>query len=117
LSRLLAIAIALLALAAIALLVVRPARVIEANAASLASSIGDETDARTARCEEVQSGRANGSAWRCEVVEPAGSGQATRTYAIHVDEWGCWDASVSAPANRTRPSACIWLLDYVEFLD
>lgn len=114
-SRLLAIAVAVLALGAIALLVVRPARVVGMSGASLAQSIGDELDAHFEECSEVPGGRRTETAWRCSTGRP-GSGSEGTSYAVEADVWGCWEAQ-RLGGGRRGPSACVSALDYVDFLD
>jgi hypothetical protein len=115
LSRLLAIAVALLALAAIALLAIRPARVVGVSGASLAHSIEDELDAHFEECSEVPGGRQTKTAWRCSTGRP-GSGSEGTSYAVEADGWGCWEAQRLGGGDR-GPSACVSALDYADFLE
>ena len=114
-SRLLAIAVALLALAAITLLVVRPARVVEVSGSSLAQSIEDELDAHFEECSEVPGGRRAETAWRCSTGRP-GSGSEGTSYAVEVDGWGCWEAQRLGAGGRGL-FACVSALDYADFLE
>lgn len=113
----------LAALAAIALMVARPARVVGVDDAALASSLRQQVDAGTARCEAAHDEGGEKTAWRCALARitiGGGGDEASGTYVVEATEWGCWAATrtgVGAPGLPRKLSACIWLADYVRVLD
>jgi hypothetical protein len=112
-GRLVAVVVVLASLAAIALLVVRPARVIGVNGDALQTSLEGElptagSSPAKARCTEAS----RGAAWRCDELSHSIS------YEVRVDDWGCWHGEhvgglLSGPAPQ-RVSGCIWLLDFLD---
>jgi hypothetical protein len=108
-----------LAVSLIALLVIRPARIVGVAEGELASSVARHAGTETGGCEEVQGGRPAETAWRCHVEDE--EGDVTALYAVEAGEWGCWDAKrIEAARGADAPdalSACIWLRDYVRVLD
>jgi hypothetical protein len=114
----LALGVGLLAIGAIALMVVRPARVVGVTKDSIGSSIRHEADATGSRCESVPGGRPDETAWRCRVVAltDGGSSSITTEYALQATEWGCWEGQRIASRGGQSPrelSSCIWLADHV----
>jgi len=100
-----------LSLAAIALLVARPARVVGVSEGTLADSLRAEMGAERTSCLEIEGGRASGTVWRCTAGR-------TALYAIQVDDWGCWKAErLRRGTGERRLEACIWLGDFVPVLD
>jgi hypothetical protein len=125
---LLAVVLVALSLAAIAFVVVRPARLIGVDDRSISDSLVAEADATDGQCKPVPGGRANETAWRCKIARTQnGSGGASSTYNAQVDEWGCWEAhrvettaakkTIVATRFPADPSACILLYDYIHFTD
>jgi len=105
----LAIVIALLALAAIALLVMRPARVTGVSQNALEASVGRTLGSTlTPTCDELR-----GERWSCVAAE---SGEERGAYLITIDDWGCWQAKApdSTRAGATPPEACISVRDFID---
>jgi hypothetical protein len=104
---LLALLVLLLALAGIAVVLARPARIIGVSSKPLAASLAAEVnDPPEVSCGET------GDGWRCRVGRSEdGRGVG---YSLDVDDWGCWDARATGPGGRFFPtaSACIWVIDY-----
>jgi len=88
--------VALLCLAAIALMCLRPARVVGVGEAPLAHSLRSAADANgKSACEE---GGADGR-WTCSVADepdPSSGQRPVAIYAVDVSDWGCWDAKLLA---------------------
>jgi len=100
-----------LALAAIALLVARPARVVGVSEGPLADSLLAELDAERTDCLEIEGGRPAGTVWRCTAGR-------TALYAIQADDWGCWKGErLRRDTVERRPQGCIWLGDFVPVLE
>ena len=117
---LLALLLMIAALGAIALLVVRPARVVGVSGDPLAASLDGELRAEhEGECEEIEGGRAEGTVWRCalSLTEGRGSPEAVREFTLEVSEWGCWKAQEAAPEAGKRLEDCVWLADYVDLFD
>ena len=102
----------MLALAAVALLVGRPARVLGVSEDVLAESLAAQVDDPPAfGCTEAARG------WRCRVQRSEGR-EGGIVYAIDVNDWGCWRGRAIGPAGRfPAPSGCIWAIDYVRLLN
>ena len=120
----LAAGLALVALAGIAFIIARPARILGVKSGSLGDSLVYEFDADSGKCQKLEGARLDETAWRCElfVVPPGGSGQLGASYSVRADDWGCWDAerveSAGAGARLAdTDSACIILFDYIHILD
>ena len=83
------LAVALLSIAAIALIVFRPARVTGTSEKSLAYSLRRANDAgQTGRC------KGDDDRWRCTVFTSGGTDGSgvPSVYSVDVDGWGCWSA-------------------------
>lgn len=115
-GRLVAVLVALASLAAIAVLIVRPARVIGVGSGALETSLEQElpeagSNAGKARCTEER----REHEWRCDELGHSVS------FEVRVDDWGCWKAEhvggLPADPWPRRASSCIWLADYVHLLD
>jgi hypothetical protein len=112
----------LIALAGIALLVARPARVVGVDPDALNAALARALDASEGgRCSEMPSGRPEQAVYRCTVKDTteSGSSRTKETYLASVSDWGCWEAEASEPPKgtlRARGSGCIWLRDYVDVL-
>jgi hypothetical protein len=99
-----AIVIVVAALGAIALLVVRPVRLTGVSTDALEASLKRTLDGPLApTCEELRGDRR-----RC-IAATGDSGR--RSYAVHVDGWGCWEART--PGEDAHES-CIWARDFVD---
>lgn len=107
---LLAVLIGVASVAAVAITVMRPARVIETDRDALANSLESELDGPEARCRRAPSEGDN--LWTCSVeTEDSGpGGPGAATYELRVSDWGCWE---TAGAGRNQLEDCIWLMDYV----
>jgi hypothetical protein len=108
--------VALASLAAIAALIVRPARVIGVGSDALETSLEEElpeagSNAGKARCTEER----REHAWRCDELSHSVG------FEVRVDDWGCWKAErvggLLPESWPRRASSCIWLADYVHILD
>ena len=99
-GKLLAGALVILAIAAIAVLAYRPARIIGANEKSVAYSLRQEADSPEAACREKA-----GDAFDCAVKGSKPS--ATSAYRVDVDDWGCWET------KGGKLSGCITISDLV----
>jgi hypothetical protein len=100
----LGLAIALVAIGAIAILVVRPVWVTGVSPDALEASLKRVLEGPLApTCEEV-----GGERWRC--VAAAGD-TARRAYTVDVDDWGCWDLRGT---GGDASGACIWVRDFVD---
>ncbi len=119
----LAVLVAAIALAAILLLVARPARFLGVGASSLSDSLVYEFDGDGGQCERIEGERPDETVWRCriDVVTAGGSGESSSAYAVLADDWGCWRAQRIGSEGPTRlaaeDSACVILLDYVHIRD
>jgi hypothetical protein len=100
----LGLAIALVAIGAIAILVVRPVRITGVSADALEASLKRTLEGPLApSCEET-----GGERWRCV----AATGEEARTaYAVEVDGWGCWELR---GAGGGTGGTCIWVRDFVD---
>ena len=98
------------ALAAIALLVARPARVVGVGEGPLADSLRAEVEANRTACAQIEGGRPTGSVWRCN----AGRGT---SYSVQASDWGCWNAERIDGRGPRRADACIWAGDFVPVID
>ncbi len=81
--------VGLLCVAAIALMVFRPARVVGPNEKSLAYSVKSAADAsESGECAEVEDD------WLCRLktFDKGSSSKVSSLYAVEVDDWGCWNA-------------------------
>lgn len=127
-GRLLGIALALLALAAIALMVFRPARVVGPTEDSLAHSLAAAADASEGgACLEDDDGGEAGEGkeddWLCRVRgRPDGASDVRSVvYGVDVDGWGCWDARVvqgQPGGGMTRTlDGCITAADFARIGD
>lgn len=107
--------IALIAIAAIAALLLRPATLIGVTEKSLAYSVrGASEGSETGEC------RGSGDRWACSAFgsgDPTASTGPSSVYTIDVDDFGCWDAtrrdggeSGSLPETL---DGCITVLDLV----
>ncbi|MCB0865443.1 MAG: hypothetical protein KDB58_07005 [Solirubrobacterales bacterium] len=96
-GRVFGIVLALLALAAIALMVFRPARVVGPSEDSLAHSLVSAANASEGgTCLEGGQGGKDGGGWLCRLRgRPDGASDVRAVvYAVDVDGWGCWNAHV-----------------------
>lgn len=110
-----AVGLTLLTLAAIALLIARPARVVGVTEGSLADSLQGEVEAALGpkgTCEEAESGRPHETVWRCSILRKEKSPGLVLEYSVRADEWGCWDAKPVSDEARDL-SSCIWLMDFI----
>jgi hypothetical protein len=111
-GKLLAGALVILAIAAIALLAYRPARIIGANEKSMAYSLRQEAGSPEATCREKPD-----DTFDC-VVKASGS-SATSAYLVDVDDWGCWDArsrgggEAAGAGFKPKLSGCITIADLI----
>ena len=107
---LLAVLICVACVAAVAVTVMRPARVIETDRDALAKSLESELHGPEARCRRAPAG--GDDSWTCSVeTESSGpGGPGAATYDVRVSDWGCWETSGT---GRNRLEDCIWLMDYV----
>lgn len=101
------------AIAAIAGLLYRPATLIGASDKSLAYSIRKEADSNKASC------RGDGDRFTCVVA----SGGASR-YDVSVDDYGCWDAATKGAKGSGKGkgsgsslSGCITVVDLIRLDD
>jgi hypothetical protein len=112
---LLAVLIGLACVAAVVVLIARPARIIGVDQKPLASSIeGELPRDEEADCDDR--GGPSGFSCRVSVVGNGGSGlEAARTYVVRADGWGCWTARWQGgdPVADQKVSGCIGILDYV----
>lgn len=110
-GKLLAIVLLLLAIAAIAVLAFRPARVIGTNEKALAYSLRQEADSPQAAC------RGEDDRFRCILRAPGSP--AASAYRLSVDDWGCWDAEsrgggeASGAGFEQALSGCITIADLI----
>ncbi|MFN8151198.1 MAG: hypothetical protein U0R24_08745 [Solirubrobacterales bacterium] len=135
-GRVFGIVLALLALAAIALMVFRPARVVGPTEDSLAHSLVSAADASEGgTCLEAESGDSGDSGdkggeggegdigWLCRLRgRPDGASDVRSVvYEVDVDGWGCWDASViqgRPGGGMTRTlEGCITAADFARIGD
>ncbi len=110
-GKLFAIVLVLVAIAAIAVLAYRPARIIGTNEKALAYSLRQEADSPEGGC------RGEDERFQCLLRSP--DSPATSGYRIEVDDWGCWDAeslgggeAEGAGFPRTL-SGCITIADLI----
>lgn len=107
--------VAMLAIAAVVLIGLRPARVVgvsdEALAYSLKKSIGGESEGS---CLEKDEGD-----WICAKVGERESGGPTATYVVDTSGWGCWTAARVQKNSKLPPvmDGCITILDLVRLGD
>jgi len=102
-----AIVVALVAIAAIALLIVRPGRVTGVSQDALEASGGHTLESPLiATCDDLR-----GERWSC-VAAPGDAGR--RAYAVTVDDWGCWEARSPGSTDAADHEACIWVRDYLD---
>lgn len=81
--------VVVICLAAIALMVFRPARVVGTSEKALAYSVKSTANAsESGDCAEVEDD------WLCRLktFDKASSSKVASLYAVDVDDWGCWGA-------------------------
>jgi hypothetical protein len=99
--------VAIAAIAAIALLIVRPVRATGVSQDALEASVGRALQSElTTTCDELR-----GERWSC-VAAPGDAGRGA--YAVTVDDWGCWEARSPRAAGAGDQDACISIRDYVD---
>lgn len=106
--------VAVLAIAAIAALLYRPATLIGASAKSLAYSLRGAADSdKTGAC------KGENDKFDCAVFDPKSGDQVP--YRVIVHDYGCWDAMISRrPGGGDLPevfSGCITIVDLVRLDD
>jgi hypothetical protein len=105
-GKLLALILVVLSLAAIALLVFRPALVIGASEDSLAHALQSDASALRSACDGAD------EQYKC-VIEPVGRSEGVR-YDVAVDNWGCWEATpVEGSPRDDDLSGCLTVADVI----
>jgi hypothetical protein len=106
-GKLLATGLILAALAALALLTLRPGAVVGVSENSMQEALGGNIDS-SAECDEVGG---DGNRFRCATAAlDSDAGRGDVRYEVTVDDWGCWDAK--AAGGRTL-SDCITVVDLI----